>query len=454
MSGSGTAVRYVPSKFVSLSHEDDGSMMLHSSRTGAVGVVPPPDVPRARAALLPRARTEAPEIEGILSDLVEGGFLVSEAFDEDYAATDAHVRRYTGRGLHLIVMPTEQCNFRCVYCYESFKRGGMTPEVETGIVNLVKRTDPLERLTLSWFGGEPLLEREIVLRLTETLAAHSATKDIDFMCSATTNGFFLEPDYADQVIPAGLRTFQITLDGVQEDHDQRRKAADGGPTFDRIWQNLLYLHESDLDFWVSLRHNFDPANHANLDAFLDLLQPVLGSDERFALELQPIGRWGGPNDGGIAVCEGRQIIDTLFAAKRKAVMLGFKDSIALRLMQPNGSVCYAADPRSFVIGPDGQLYKCTVELDYHDRNMVGRLLPDGTLDVDWSKLALWTETDGLDPGTKCAPCYFRGACHGAVCPKEWLDQSDVGCPPVKHAIKDQLQLIKAESLFVRPGAPA
>jgi sulfatase maturation enzyme AslB (radical SAM superfamily) len=36
--------------------------------------------------------------------------------------------------LHLVVMPTEACNFRCTYCYEDFRYTRMEPEVVRGLV--------------------------------------------------------------------------------------------------------------------------------------------------------------------------------------------------------------------------------------------------------------------------------------------------------------------------------
>jgi uncharacterized protein len=39
----------------------------------------------------------------------------------------------TPRRLHLILMPTEACNFRCVYCYETFALKEMKPDVVAGV---------------------------------------------------------------------------------------------------------------------------------------------------------------------------------------------------------------------------------------------------------------------------------------------------------------------------------
>src|SRR6201999_1493400 len=98
-----------------------------------------------------------------------------------------------------------------------------------------------------------------------------------------------------------------------------------------------------------------------------------GPDARFTTEVKTIGQWGGPNDDDLDVCTGRATYRALVDVKQQALDSGFRQSHVTRMLEPNGAACYAADPRSFVVGPDGRLYKCTVELDYHDRNIVGQL---------------------------------------------------------------------------------
>ena len=65
-------------------------------------------------------------------------------------------------------------------------------------------------------------------------------------------------------------------------------------------------------------------------------------------------------------------------------------------MKPFGSVCYAANPHSFVIGSDGTIYKCTVAFE-DPKNHLGRLAEDGEMHIDDQKFALWVsngeETD-------------------------------------------------------------
>jgi len=442
--------RYVPSSHTSMAFEADGSLILHSARTGAVGMVEQSQADEARRALLPNTVTMGPLSE-LMTDLVKGGYLVPEGTDEKLLAHNRFITRYSSRSLSLIVMPTEQCNFRCTYCYEKFLRGEMSPELQQAIVDFVQSHE-LDQLTVSWFGGEPLLASGVVLNVTEALYNHCRAAGISFVCMSTTNGWHLEPDLAEKLISVGATRFQVTIDGLQHAHDERRKAADGSGTFQKIIDNLRYLKSTSHDFHVTLRHNFDPESLREAEDFVEFLKTEFSGDNRFVTHFHPIGKWGGPNDEVLDVCEGRDKISGWSHLRALSLKAGIGSNTALQALQPNGNICYAANPRSFVIGSDGRVYKCTVELDSMDRNIVGQLHPDGTMSLDWSKMALWCETNGMEEGRKCTSCYFSPTCHGAWCPKEWLDENDCACPPTKQTIRETLPLIQIESRLARKPA--
>jgi uncharacterized protein len=443
-----TQPQYRPSRYISMRHNDDGTLTVHSSRTGAIGTVDADKAGIAREALKPNVVTAGP-LQGILADLHAGGFLVEVDFDEILSSKESYLSRYTRNKLHLIVMPTEQCNFRCVYCYESFLRGTMSEEIQQAIERFVESHAQLDVMNLQWFGGEPLLARDVVLRITSAARRHSAAVGATFFSGATTNGYLLTPAVADAIIPAGVTSFQITLDGTEHDHDERRVGAAGEKTFATIMSNLRYLRDSSHEFTVMIRHNFDPSSMERFDDFLKMIEGEFSGDARFVTNFEAIGKWGGPNDDQLEVYEGLSVSQMIAKARRAASKAGFADALTIGGMQPEGYVCYAADPNSFVIGSDGKLYKCTIELDYHDRNIVGQLLPDGRLDLDWRKMALWCETDGMEEGKKCSSCWFSPSCKGAICPKEWMDSGDVGCAPVKVTIQETLSFIREESLYSR-----
>ncbi|MCA1709363.1 MAG: hypothetical protein LC808_41230, partial [Actinobacteria bacterium] len=51
-------------------------------------------------------------------------------------------------------------------------------------------------------------------------------------------------------------------------------------------------------------------------------------------------------------------------------------------------ICYASKPNSLMIRPDGAVGKCTVALK-DARNNLGRINPDGTLEIDQAKVKPW-----------------------------------------------------------------
>lgn len=316
------ATEYVASRFLSLSRQADGTLLLYNTLTGAIGATPTDRAAEARAALKRSSRIRGP-LAGIHKDLADGGFLVSAEVDERRLIDEHYRAKYNEEALHLIVLPTEQCNFRCVYCYESFQRGTMRPEIREGLKNFVASQPRLKRLRLEWFGGEPLLAADVVIELTHQLSEHCRRRGVTFTSGVTTNGSLLTENIARQLILAGVRFFQITLDGPRDDHDKTRVLQNGGGTFDLIVANLRMLKTLEYPFVVGLRHNFSHENVEHLETFIELVQHELGGDPRFTLLFEAVAKWGGPNDTRLNICEGMAVIEAKMRAMNLAVEAGF-----------------------------------------------------------------------------------------------------------------------------------
>lgn len=66
----------------------------------------------------------------------------------------------TSKFFKVTIMPTEQCNFRCTYCYEQFKYGMIESCVVEHIMEFIKcnlNSGKYTEFMLDWFGGEPTL---------------------------------------------------------------------------------------------------------------------------------------------------------------------------------------------------------------------------------------------------------------------------------------------------------
>src|SRR5262249_12722588 len=147
------------------------------------------------------------------------------------------------------------------YCYEDFAVGRMAPETVQGVKRLIdRRVDGLSSLSLSWFGGEPLLARAVVEDVSQHVACVITNRpDLQYEGDMTTNGYLLDIETADRLAAFGIRLYQISLDGPEVFHDRTRLRADGRGSFRRIWDNLLAIRNSKILVGVLLRV------HLNLD---------------------------------------------------------------------------------------------------------------------------------------------------------------------------------------------
>ena len=300
--------------------------------------------------------------------------------------------------LHLILLPTEACNFRCTYCYEDFGLGRMQPRVVRGVKHLLSdRADELSDLTLSWFGGEPLLAMDVV----EDVLAHVERlrrrhPGLAFSSDMTTNGHLLDLPTFDRLLKLGVSRFQVSFDGPPERHDRTRRQAGGGGTFERVFGNLRSLTERDDPFEIHLRVHVDRENHREIPTLLDGCAEAFGEDARFRVFLRKLSRLGGPNDADLPVFDDEdEFADVLRGLQNHAAERG----LAQHVPPTEGPVtaCYASKANSFVVRADGRVNKCTVVLD-HPRNQVGRLHESGRLELEGGGVVQWMR--GLRTGDK------------------------------------------------------
>jgi uncharacterized protein len=288
--------------------------------------------------------------------------------------------------LQLILMPTEACNLRCTYCYETFKYRRMEPRVIRGVkAYLQQRVPRLRLLSLSWFGGEPLLARDIIEDIQLLVASLSQGRnDLEVTGDITTNAFHLSRPVFERMLDLGVLKYQISFDGPKEWHDQRRVRPDGSGTFDRIWANVLAMREVRRSFICTLRVHVDLDNHAAIPAFLDQCAEAFAHDPRFTLYIRPLSRYGGPNDATLHELQGAEGERILRALRDTATRIGLSRARA----EQSAPVCYASMANSFLVRANGRINKCTLALE-DEANQVGRIHPDGRLELDAGKMRAW-----------------------------------------------------------------
>jgi uncharacterized protein len=432
---------FVPSRFNARTIADDGTLILYNSYLGTYSCFPEAMRDDVLAKLKKPGFTG--RLEGLTKYLYERGYLVPKSADELQRMRHLYGQiQYRQDTLELILLSSEQCNFRCVYCYETFPRETMEPWVRQGVIKLMeKRATQLKKLHLSWFGGEPLLGYEAIQEISEAATAITEKHGIHLTGEMTTNGYLLTPDRFEDLMRWRVNSYQISVDGAAAQHDSHRILRGGGGTYNVIMENLRAMQKTAHNFVVVIRVNFDPETRKQMAEFMDELSAFKG-DPRFILRFYPVGKWGGPQDNTLNTCGENQEDERehlLDMAEQGGFTVETRKEM-LRGARNGSSVCYAARPYNYIVGADGRLMKCTIALTNADYNVVGTIGRDGNLLVEIDKLTKWTAPYFEDDST-CRKCFYLPVCQGCTCPLEIIVSNHRPCPPDKSRIQKTLRAV-------------
>ena len=421
---------------------ESGDALLHNSFMGAIAQIPASEFNEIEEILYQVIEEDQLNASSSLKELCANGFFFPTHIDERDFVSNVLERESRDGNLDLILLPHENCNFRCNYCYETHQGGKMEPGIIQGLMSFVDDKAMESRsISVRWFGGEPLLAKDIIYQLSDSFIQTCEKNAIPYFSHITTNAYLLTPEVFDELIKRKVNDFQVTFDGPEITHDTSRTLAGGGKTFNTILNNLIEMKRTNREFSVSVRVNFNDDSIEVMEEFFHLMSKTFGDDARFGLYFRPIGKYGGPNDHHIKVCEttyGRLMEIEL---TKKYLPFGYLDSVFKRGLQSHGQVCYAGKSSSMVIGADGTIYKCSVAFE-DPLNKVGRLLPDGSLDINQSLWDMWVTNKDVDD-SKCTSCPVSPLCQGKYCPKHAIREKKPICPMTPTEYFGMIQLVSS-----------
>lgn len=149
--------------------------------------------------------------------------------------------------LHL----THDCQLDCAYCYSGRKRGDTMPwEVARQALDMAFDQSPPDAatpITVGFFGGEPLLEMDLIRRSVAHAEARSSADGKPVRFAVTTNGLALDHAAADLLAEKGT-DLTFSMDGGRPAQEACRPYADGSSSFDDTERALRHA----LDYFSDL----------------------------------------------------------------------------------------------------------------------------------------------------------------------------------------------------------
>lgn len=292
--------------------------------------------------------------------------VLDKNIDEDTIAEKAFLKRaewpyeftYT-KANSFVIFTTTACNARCPYCYEKgIKTIRMTKKVAEDVVQFIKRVHTRD-ISIRWFGGEPLLNTEII----DYICSRLKEENIGLTSTMISNSSLLYK-YADRLKDWNLKRIQITLDGVGEKYDKIKNYVNtSGSTFEDVVKGIHAAVANDV--FVSIRINVSLENIDTLDEIASFIRDNFN-------EYITQGKLG-VNVGRIfgVMCEesGEQAVELnqkIFAAAERNPDILSDELVAYPeiIKKKNLSYCSASKGGGVVINPIGKISPCEHWKDY------------------------------------------------------------------------------------------
>ncbi|MCI4670061.1 MAG: radical SAM protein [Bacteroidia bacterium] len=320
-------------------------------------------------------------------------------------ATDFNEKRY-----ELVINPTMNCNFKCWYCYESHIKGSkMDSETMLKIINhidhVIENQPELEELDISWFGGEPMLYFDHVIK---PIVKHAYEKcqehGIEFTSDFTTNGYLVKEEMIPFFQKYNINSFQITLDGEKEKHNTVRYTANKKGSYDSIIKNIKLLVKGERV--VSVRVNYV---EETLDKIENIIEDFkdLTEEEKSYMMVSFHNVW---QDSGPHVEKLEKVVTNFWRND-------FYTNSFFNTMDSLRSSCYADKKNHATINYDGEVFKCTAR-NFDEDGVEGKMTDEGK--IQWNE-KFDKRMNSKFKNSPCLSCRIQPICNGG-CSQQALEQ--------------------------------
>lgn len=359
--------------------------------------------------------------------LEEAGIIVESSCNELQLVLDAyHTCKYDrgnkNKHMQVTIAPSLFCNFNCPYCYERRTTARMSREILQQTYLFIEervKKSRISDLNICWYGGEPLLQMKMIEQLSKMLISFCESRGVEYQASMITNGYCVTEEVAEQLVRLKVNKMQITIDGDKETHDQRRILANGKGTYDVIEKNIFLL--ADRGIQVAVRVNLDKSN---IEKYKEVTK-VFAEKENISCYPAVVTVEDTQGASQKNLCYTHSERGLFYNKIYELADTKCKECLCANF-GPGVCNCSAEHVNSFVIGPEGDIFKCLN--DICDKECaVGHVSMEVVKNETWKK---YVERNLLLE-TECMECPYLPMCYGG-CVYEYEKHGSHACKAVKY----------------------
>lgn len=367
--------------------------------------------------------------------LREGHFIVEESVDEKKVADLKYNELvYSNNLLELTVIPTDACNFRCRYCYQEERVNHiMTEETADRILLFIKKNCRFYKgVTINWFGGEPLMEKEFVIWFMKEAGKICKEARVPLTGRMSTNGYLLDEECFKALMKCRILYFQITVDGTKESHNFQRPHVIDDDSYQKIIDNLENISQNIKGYYkIAVRINITKSIEKSLDSVIENFR-FFANNNKFSIHWQYVRDFGGEQ-----VHEFEDEMVEKFGEVDRFIDLATDNGIASLheiYFGVGAGLCAACKNHSFIIDQDGLVFKCTLAM-YDDSvtdNCIGFIDEKGNMIIEDEKNVCWILRE--KGAEKCENCFCYPICFHKTCPYVRRYKNEDGCFSEKNRL--------------------
>lgn len=426
-------MKYKESRFTYKVENEEGDLLLYNTLVGTKSLLKIKNTTKERYEneLLPSAKEELHNI------LYSKGILVNKEDDEDNKLKLLYLKNIGSNILTLVILPTEQCNFRCKYCYETFENRRMDKKTQDAVIQYVRTNiNRYSGLHVMWFGGEPLMAMDVIEYLSTNFMNICKRNKKRYTAHMTTNGYYFDSKKVHELTKYNIYSYQITIDGLEETHDQQRVLANGQGTFKVIFNNLRDIKQNCKSKYLDIliRTNVTKEIYDCIEEYVEMINEFFGDDKRFYLSIHQAGNW---LDKTTSDFKENLIQESMFRSLysrllKKNIII---KNLACNELEPGGVVCYSGQKNTMVITAKGDIHRCTLLFENKELN-IGQI-EDERLHIEEYKMAEWIGDNSYCKDKET--CFYAPCCLGDHCPATRMglidcDKELYKCPYTKDSV--------------------